>query len=165
MRQASALFGYGHDELVGHSMERFAPSDSEVGHTTFHEGTSPFRRPMGAGLALFAQRRREFPVDRLSLIEDRSDRPLVAAIRDVSERKRAEATRLARARSGRPRPRAAFATAAHQPLQALALLNGALRHMGTEPEAEVHGAAEHAIGTMSRLLNALLDISKLESGP
>ena len=52
-----------------------------------------------------------------------------------------------------------------QPLQALALLNGALRRMVTSPDAaEVLAQQEHAIGTMSRLLNALLDISKLESG-
>jgi CheY-like chemotaxis protein len=52
-----------------------------------------------------------------------------------------------------------------QPLQALSLLNGAMRRMvkdGALTEALVQ--EEQAIGAMSRLLNALLDISKLESG-
>ncbi|MGP8032963.1 MAG: ATP-binding protein [Steroidobacteraceae bacterium] len=175
-RQASALFGYGNDELVGHSMERLLPERFRGRHATFHDAyfDAPRFRPMGAGLALFARRRdgTEFPVEiSLSLI-DGSDRPLVAAaIRDVSERKHAEAE-LNEARQSADRANQAksrfLATASHdlrQPLQALALLNGALRRMVTSPDsAEVLAQQEHAIGTMSRLLNALLDISKLESG-
>ena len=62
-----------------------------------------------------------------------------------------------------------LATASHdlrQPLQTIALLNGTLRRPSlddsTRIEALVH--QDQAIGAMSRLLNALLDISKLESG-
>ena len=61
-----------------------------------------------------------------------------------------------------------LATASHdlrQPLQTLALLNGTLRRIDTDPDSA--GALlqqEQAIGAMSRLLNTLLDISKLESG-
>src|SRR5579872_159466 len=70
-----------------------------------------------------------------------------------------------------------LATASHdlrQPLQSLALLTGSLRRMvsdpqvlravGTEALLEAVAQQELAIGSMSRLLNALLDISKLESG-
>jgi signal transduction histidine kinase len=61
-----------------------------------------------------------------------------------------------------------LATASHdlrQPLQTLALLNGSLRRIVTAPEAaEALSQQELAIGAVSRLLNALLDISKLESG-
>jgi two-component system, sensor histidine kinase len=61
-----------------------------------------------------------------------------------------------------------LATASHdlrQPLQTIALLNGSLRRLGADPDA-IHAVTEQekAIGTMSRVLNALLDISKLESG-
>lgn len=61
-----------------------------------------------------------------------------------------------------------LATASHdlrQPLQTLELLNGSLRRMPTS--AAVTDAVVQqgdAIVAMSRLLNALLDISKLESG-
>ena len=61
-----------------------------------------------------------------------------------------------------------LATASHdlrQPLQSLSLLNGTLRRMVTDPDAsDALEQQEHAIGAMSRLLNSLLDISKLESG-
>jgi hypothetical protein len=61
-----------------------------------------------------------------------------------------------------------LATASHdlrQPLQAVSLLNGALRRVAKDPTmADALGQQDEAIGTASRLLNALLDISKLESG-
>lgn len=61
-----------------------------------------------------------------------------------------------------------LATASHdlrQPLHTLALLNGTLRRISMHAAAdEALAHQEQAIGVMSRLLNALLDISKLESG-
>lgn len=61
-----------------------------------------------------------------------------------------------------------LATASHdlrQPLQSLALLNGTLRRVATDLEiAEIIAQQESAIEAMSRLLAALLDVSKLESG-
>lgn len=60
-----------------------------------------------------------------------------------------------------------LATASHdlrQPLQTLSLLNGTLLRIAdpaSMPAVEQQG---QAIGAMSRLLNALLDISKLEAG-
>ncbi len=52
-----------------------------------------------------------------------------------------------------------------QPLQAIGLLNATLRRFVTDPNAiEVLSQQDQAIDAMSRLLNALLDISKLESG-
>lgn len=195
--QASVLFGYGHDDLVGHSMERLLPERFRARHGAYRLGyfAAPRLRPMGVGLPLFAQRSdgSEFPVEiSLSPIEG-SDRDLVAAaIRDVTERKRAEAE-LSAAREAAERAREVadhlrevadesrrsadranqaksrfLATASHdlrQPLQTLALLNGALRRMVSSPDAaEVLAQQDHAVATMSRLLNALLDISKLESG-
>ena len=61
-----------------------------------------------------------------------------------------------------------LATASHdlrQPLQTLSLLNGTLQRIYMEPTGrEALAQQAQAIGSMSRLLNALLDISKLESG-
>lgn len=61
-----------------------------------------------------------------------------------------------------------LATASHdlrQPLQAISLLNGALCRMIKDGDPlEALSQQDVAIGVMSRLLNALLDISKLESG-
>jgi CheY-like chemotaxis protein len=113
----------------------------------------------------------------LSLVEE-CDYSLAAALRDVADCKHVEAELMVaresaeRARDEADRANLAksrfLATASHdlrQPLQSLSLLNGTLRRMVTEPNAaEALRQQEQAIGAMSRLLNALLDISKLESG-
>jgi signal transduction histidine kinase len=61
-----------------------------------------------------------------------------------------------------------LATASHdlrQPLQTLALLHGTLRRMVSDPGAAPVVAGEgRAIATMSELLEALLDIGRLDSG-
>ncbi len=61
-----------------------------------------------------------------------------------------------------------LATASHdlrQPLQTLALLNGTLRRLISLPDAvEALALQEQSIGAMTRLLNGLLDIGKIESG-
>lgn len=180
-RQVSTLFGYPHDEIIGLSVEQLMPDRFRTGHIRQRVQYANSVRLMGAGLELYGRRRNgtEFPVEiGLSPIED-GDHVLVAAsIRDTTERNRVQVELvLAResaehaceiaehANQGKSR---FLATASHdlrQPLQTLSLLNGALRRIVTEPDAA--GALlqqEHAIGAMSRLLNALLDISKLESG-
>jgi len=113
----------------------------------------------------------------VSAIKDRN--PWLAAdLRDAANHKHIEAELiLAResadlAREEADRDNLAksrfLATASHdlrQPLQSLCLLNGALRRIVTAPDAaDALRQQEQAIGAMSRLLNALLDISKLESG-
>jgi len=180
--QASVLFGYPHEELVGQPLESLIPERYRARHAGHRSAylAAPRLRPMGTGLVLFARRRdgAEFPVE-ISLSPVAGEQTLVAAaIRDATERKRAEAE-LNAARQAADELRAVadrasqaksrfLATASHdlrQPLQTLALLNGALRRMVTGPDAtEVLAQQEHAVGTMSRLLNTLLDISKLESG-
>jgi two-component system, sensor histidine kinase len=135
----------------------------------------------------------EFPVEiSLSPIEHEQDTLVAAAIRDVTDRKRVE-SELIHAREAADQARVVadgareianqaryaadranqgksrfLATASHdlrQPLQTLELLNGSLRRLPTsEPVAEAVVQQGMAIAAMSRLLNALLDISKLESG-
>jgi two-component system, sensor histidine kinase len=89
--------------------------------------------------------------------------------RDAADRARqiADAARESADRANMGKSRF-LATASHdlrQPLQTLSLLNGTFRRMFQDPETtEVLVQEERAITAMSRLLNALLDISKLESG-
>jgi two-component system, sensor histidine kinase len=192
-RQVSALFGYSHDDLIGKPVESLMPERFRDRHPAQRQAYACNRRfrPMGIGLDLFGQRQdgTEFPVEiSLSPIDDdRGGRVLVAAaIRDVTDRKRVEAelvfarhtaeaaqqaADLARASADRANQAKSrfLATASHdlrQPLQTLALLNGALRRvLDHYPAAtEVLAQQEQAIASMSRLLNTLLDISKLESG-
>ena len=175
--QVFALFGYPHDDVVGKAVEQLMPERYRQRHLGHRDGYihNVRLRPMGQGLELFGRRRdgSEFPVEiSLSPIRDGDRMLTAAAIRDVTDRKKVEADLIVareeadRANHGKSR---FLATASHdlrQPLQTLALLNGALRRIDTDPEcAEALAQQEQAIGAMSRLLNALLDISKLESEP
>lgn len=182
-RQISALFGYSHDEVIGRNVERLMPERFRARHVDHRIGySSNVRvRPMGSGLELFGERKdgSEFPIEiSLSPVHDGGKVLVAAAIRDVTERKRAEAELIVarqvaeEAREAADRANLAksrfLATASHdlrQPLQTLALLNGSLRRMISDSEPLLAiSQQEQAIGAMSRLLNALLDISKLESG-
>ena len=189
-RQVLALFGYAPQEIIGQHVEKLIPQRFRNRHID-HRGTYMAQmrvRPMGQDLDLYALRRdsSEFPVEiSLSPVGDGERALVVAAIRDVTERHRiqreliearamAEHTReaadLARDAADRANQSKSrfLATASHdlrQPLQALALLNGTLRRTVDDPVVtEVLSQQEQAIGSMARLLNALLDISKLESG-
>ena len=189
-RQAIALFGYTREEIIGRPVETLMPERFGTRHIDHRaDYLSHMRvRPMGQNLELYGLRRdaTEFPVEiSLSPVADGEETLVVAAIRDVSDRQRIqkeliaaravaeearEAADLARESADRANQGKSrfLATASHdlrQPLQALALLNGTLRRTVTDPLlAEALAQQEQAIGAMSRLLNALLDISKLESG-
>ncbi len=189
-RQVSVLFGYDHDEIIGLAIETLLPERIRAQHISHREryAREVRARPMGAGLSLYGRRRdgTEFPVEiSLSPIGDGDETLIAAAIRDATERKRteaeliaareaAEAARLLAIQAQEIADRANqaksrfLATASHdlrQPLQTLALLNGALRRVARGEETrEALTQQEHAIASMSKLLNALLDISKLESG-
>lgn len=174
--QLTALFGYTTEEVAGQPVEMLLPErlhQRHVGHRNgFHR--SQRIRPMGVGQELLARHRdgREFPVEiSLSPIGDGEHRFVAAAIRDATERRDAERNlRLAQSEANRANlAKSRFlATASHdlrQPLQALSLLNGTLRRIVGQGDAlEAVEQQGQAIAAMSRLLNALLDISKLESG-
>jgi PAS domain S-box-containing protein len=94
--QTEKLFGYGRDDLLGKHVEQLVPARFRDVHP-FHRnqyGKNPRVRPMGADLELYALRQdgTEFPVEiSLSPMETEEDNLIIAAIRDITERKRAEA--------------------------------------------------------------------------
>ncbi|MGO9930611.1 MAG: PAS domain-containing protein [Steroidobacteraceae bacterium] len=101
----------------------------------------------------------------------------VVSARDITEQRRVEdaaraAAALEKARDSavRAKERSSrfLAAASHdlrQPLQTIELLNATLRRLVTDRDAaEILAQQNQAIDAMSRLLNALLDVSKLESG-
>ena len=100
IRRANAkteqMFGYRREELVGQPVEVLIPdrfTERHVGYRSkyLHE---PRTRPMGAGLELFGRRKdgSEFPVDiMLSPVEAERGRLVLGVVRDITERKQAEA--------------------------------------------------------------------------
>jgi two-component system, sensor histidine kinase len=175
-RQVTALFGHPKRDVVGQPVEILLPERFRQRHVAHRDGFSHNvrLRPMGIGLELFGRRAdgTEFPVEiSLSPIEENGDKFVAAAIRDVTQRKSAE-VELKEARLDAEHANLAksrfLATASHdlrQPLQTLGLLNGALRRMVKDEDSQdVLQQQEDAIDAVSRLINALLDISKLESG-
>jgi len=172
----TALCGYRPEEIVGRGIECLLPErfrDTHLGHRrNYARNAHP--RPMGVDLDLYALHKdgTELPVEiSLSPIPDGGRLLVAVALRDVTERKRIQ-TELTQAREAADRANLAksrfLATASHdlrQPLQTLSLLNGTLRRVVRDRTAgEAIAQQGQAIEAMSRLTNALLDISKLESG-
>jgi PAS domain S-box-containing protein len=175
-QRVEALFGYGPADVVSRPVEMLLPERFRERHVVHrgHYAGSGRVRPMGAGLDLFARRKdgTEFPVEiSLSPVGERDQAMVAAAIRDVTDRSRVELdlreARMAAERANLSKSRF-LTTASHdlrQPLQALSLLNGTLRRLVDNEDArDALDQQEQALGAMSRLLGALLDVSKLESG-
>ncbi|MDH3620044.1 MAG: PAS domain S-box protein [Gammaproteobacteria bacterium] len=174
--QAEEMFGYERQDMLGQSIEVLLPDrlhEAHVGHrSSFLQ--EPRLRPMGAGLPLVAKRAdgSEFPVEiSLSPVQSKAGRFVSSVIRDVTERKRMEdeiiAARQAAERANKANS-AFLAAASHdlrQPVQALSLLNGALRRTVTDERAlQMIESQEHSLTAMTNLLNSLLDISRLDAG-
>jgi PAS domain S-box-containing protein len=94
-RQTEKVFGYARDELLGKPIEILLPDRFQEGHVEQRKGydRSPKARPMGTGLGVSGRRKdgSEFPVDvSLNSIETESGPFVLAFVRDVTDRKRAE---------------------------------------------------------------------------
>jgi two-component system, sensor histidine kinase len=175
---SSTLFGYMPEQLVGQPLKLLIPERFHTRHGAHVSNylRQPASREMGARISdLFARRAdgTEFPAGiRLSPFRDGDQRFVAAAIRDMTERRsisdalvaaREEADRANRAKSR------FLATASHdlrQPLQAIRLINASMQKLTQNaPDlSELVRQQEVAIDGATRLLNALLDISRLESG-
>jgi PAS domain S-box-containing protein len=175
---SSSLFGYSQEQLLGQPIKLLIPERFHGRHGSHLTSylAAPTSREMGARITdLFARRSdgSEFPAGiRLSPFRDGERRFVAAAVRDMTERRiisdalvaaREEADRANRAKSR------FLATASHdlrQPLQAIRLINASMFKL-TQQAPELNELVRHqelAIDSATRLLNALLDISRLESG-
>ena len=174
--QAEQMFGYQRDELLGHAVEMLLPERVRENHLSHRArfASTPSLRPMGPGLDLVGLRKdgSEFPVEiSLSPISTSAGEFVSSVIRDVTVRKKMEKEIIA-ARQAAERAQKAntafLAAASHdlrQPVQALSLLNGALRRTVKDERAqEMIESQEHSLTAMTNLLNSLLDISRLDAG-
>jgi len=175
---SSSMFGYEPERLVGQPIKLLIPERFHTRHGAHVSSflREPSSREMGARISdLFARRAdgSEFPAGiRLSPFKDGEQSFVAAAIRDMTERRsisdalvaaREEADRANRAKSR------FLATASHdlrQPLQAIRMMNASMRRLTQKfPDlSDIVCHQEIAIDSATRLLNALLDISRLESG-
>jgi PAS domain S-box-containing protein len=174
----STLFGYTPGQLVGQPIKLLIPERFHLRHGAHVGGymRDPTSREMAARASdLFARRAdgAEFPAGiRLSPFSDGVEHFVAAAIRDMTERRAiSDALVLAREEADKAnRAKSRFlATASHdlrQPLQAIHLINASMQKL-TASLPDLHELVRHqslAIDTATRLLNTLLDISRLESG-
>jgi PAS domain S-box-containing protein len=96
--QAESLFGYDRDDLVDAPLEILVPESVRTVHKMHREdyAAAPFIRTMGQGLELYGKRRDgiPFPVDIALCQTDIDGDPLViAAVRDITDLKKAEESR------------------------------------------------------------------------
>jgi PAS domain S-box-containing protein len=94
--QLEKLFGYGREELIGRKIEILVPERFRQEHVQQRTDFSahPHLREMEAGLELYGLSRdnREFPIDvKLNPLETAEGTLISGVIRDITERKRAEA--------------------------------------------------------------------------
>ncbi len=95
--QTERLFGHPRSELLGELVEKVVPKRFRGAHVLHRQGYSrePKVRSMGSGLELYGLRKddSEFPVEiSLSPLEGEADGLIAGSIRDITDRKHAEAT-------------------------------------------------------------------------
>ena len=174
--QALRMFGYRRDEMIGESVDALLPEEDRHIHASHRASYSnaPSLRPMGQDIDLVGLRKdgSKFPVEiSLSPVETHGGKYISSVVRDVTIRRRMEndikAAREASERANKANS-AFLAAASHdlrQPVQALSLLNGALRRTIKDERALLMVENQDAsLMAMTNLLNSLLDISRLDAG-
>jgi len=176
--QTERLFDYSRDELVGQPVELLVPQRFHQ-HTAHRDGylAGPRVREMGAGLELFGRRKggEEFPVEiSLSPLVTEEGLLVSSAIRDVTDRKRAERVlheknlELEQASLAKDRFLASMSHELRTPLNAIIGFTGTLlmRLPGPLTDDQAHqlrtvqSSAKHLLS----LINDLLDVAKIQSG-
>jgi protein-histidine pros-kinase len=165
--QTEKLFGYSREELVNKKVEMLIPGRFKENHPQYRSMffTTPKVRSMGAGRDLFAVRKdgSEFPVEiGLNPIDSPEGSLVLASIIDITERKIQEANRL----------KSDFlANMSHElrtPLNAVLGFSelmidkkvGELNAKQLEYLQDIHASGSHLL----RLINNILDLSKIEAG-
>jgi PAS domain S-box-containing protein len=175
--QATRLFGWSQDDLLGKSIDMLVPARFRPQHAGHRTGfaAQPRARAMGAGLELYGLRNdgSEFPVEiSLSPMETEEGPFVSSAIRDVTERKRFEQAlrdknmQLEDAARIKDRFLATMSHELRTPLNAVIGFTGTLLMelpgvLNAEQKRQlglVQSSADHLLA----LINDLLDLAKLD---
>ncbi len=183
-RQTEELFGYDRAELIARPVEMLMADGLGGHHRALRDSyfLNPTARPMGTGLELYATRKdgSEFPVEILlsPLTIDR-DTIVSAALRDVTERKKAEDTlqRALAIEKETERLRELdrlkdefLSTVSHElrtPLTVILGLTDVLRRSGPTGREDRDDLLERIFANASEMrtmIEELLDYSRLEDG-
>ena len=189
-----ALFGHRQEEITGQCIEILLPLHARDRHEAYRSDYTQHPSSLGMSgprcLSAIDKSGREFPVDiSLSPLETENGRIVVAVIRDITERRKTEAE-LLRHRDGlaqlvdeqtaelrqakeaaeaASRAKSAFlANMSHEirtPMNAIIGMAHLLRRGSVTPKQadqleKINGAADHLL----RLINDILDLSKIEAG-
>jgi len=163
------VLGYEPAELIDQHMEVLLPERFRAVHPSLRIGyfNNPTPRPMGSELELYAQRKDgiEIPVEiSLSPVSTSEETLVFATVRDVSTQKELQ-RQLKDASRAKSRFLAAASHDLRQPIQALTILNSVAKRSATDQaHLSIIKKQQKSLDSMARLLNALLDISKLEAG-
>ncbi len=178
---AERLFGYPRDQIVGRPVELLLPARFRTMHQVHRSGyhAAPRARPMGLGLDLSGLRQdgSEFSAEiSLSPIDVDGRTCVIAAVRDVTERKKLEQrARLWRKAQDEVRERDEFLSiASHElrtPVTALQLQLQLLQRAAQRSLEELPALLEGKMEVLERqtrrialLVNELLDVSRMRLG-
>ncbi len=169
--QAEKVFGYTHQEFIGQVVEFLIPKRFQEQHPSHRNNffKSPLARPMGMGLNLWGVRKNgtEFPIEiSLSPLETQEETLVTAAIRDITERKKAE-EKIQEAAQIKSEFTSMVSHELRTPLtvikESIGIIQDGSAGAVTPEQEKFLATAKRNIDRLARLINDVLDFQKLDS--